>query len=92
MAAYTAGFMTHVTCRLTIFSFNLYISLKTSGKFQPKHYKVRRSFAENYKSRQIPAVFLVQSDLFFLIRPESLHCRRAYGLLDAKLRVVHGLG
>jgi len=30
----------------------LWISLKTLGEFQPKNYKISRSLAEDYKSRQ----------------------------------------
>jgi len=35
-----------------LYVFILWISLKTVGVFQPKNYKVGRSLADNYKSRQ----------------------------------------
>jgi len=42
------------------------MSLKTLGEFQLKKYKISRTLAKNYKSRQnTAAVFSVQLDLFF---------------------------
>jgi len=56
----------------------LWISLKTLGEFQPKNYKISRSLAEDYKSRQntdnpnISRIF-GSAGFIFLIQPGSLH-------------------